>query len=130
MEAQVPAPALGTNDDQPPLSGFDSSPSAGNSGMGNTVDDVQPAMPPQFNEKDDSSLGKGDVAQEKPPRPKSATNTEQPQPKKAAGAELDTPAPVMAKEPTRARVVVGVTVKGAQRSGMLPSVCQIGRAHV
>ncbi len=119
MEAQVPAPALGTNDDQPPLSGFDSSPSAGNSGMGNTVDDVQPAMPPQFNEKDDSSLGKGDVAQEKSPRPKSATNTEQPQPKKAAGAELDTPAPVMAKEPTRARVVVGVTVKGAQRSGML-----------
>lgn len=119
MATQVPAPALGTHDDNPPLRGFDSPPSAGNSGMENSADDGQPAMPPQVNEKDDTSLGKGDVAQEKPPTPKSATNTEQPQPRKAAGVEPSIPAPVMAKVPVRARVVVGVTVKGSQRSGML-----------
>jgi len=118
MEPQVPA--LGSQEDQPPLSGFDSTYSAGESGKGDTTDDGQPEMPPLISEGEGSSPGKGDVAQKEPPTPKPATETEQPQPKKAAVAELETPPePVMAKEPTRARIVVSVTVKGALRSGLL-----------
>ena len=117
MEPQVPA--LGSQDGQPPLSGFDSTPSAGETAKGDTTDDGRPEIPPQISEGEGSFPGKGDVAQKEPPTPKPATKIEQPQPKKAAVVELETPAPVMAKEPTRARVVVGVTVKGAQRSGML-----------
>lgn len=119
IEPQVAPAAQETHDDQPPLSGLDSTTAAPQSGAGGTTDGSRPAEPTHVPKEDSSSPGKGNVAPIEPQTPKPTANKEQPQHKETAGAKSGAPAPIMAKEPARARIVVSVKVKGAQRSGLL-----------
>ncbi|MGP9768573.1 ParB/RepB/Spo0J family partition protein [Halomonas sp. AOP13-D3-9] len=119
IEPQGAPAAQGTHDDQPPLSGLDSTPAAPQSGEGGTTAGSQSAESTHTPKDDSPTPGKGDVAPIEPQAPKPIANKEQPIPKETVGAKSEAPAPVMAKEPARARIVVSVKVKGAWSSGLL-----------
>ena len=119
IEPQGAPAAQGTHDDQPPLSGLDSTPAAPQSGEGGTTAGSQPGESTHAPKDDSPTPGKGDVAPIEPQAPKPIANKEQTQSKETVGAKSEAPAPVMAKEPARARIVVSVKVKGAWSSGLL-----------
>jgi ParB family chromosome partitioning protein len=119
LDTQVPASTVGTHDDQPPLSGSDTPSTAVDTTIGGTDEDRGPAPPPQPPKEEDTPSGKGNVAPSESPASNPAPATERPKPKETGGAKPAAPAPMLAKEPTRARIVVSITVKGSRRSGML-----------